>query len=128
MNYLLDTHTFLWFIYDNPRISKKSLSILRNPRNDIYLSSTVAWEIAIKENIGKIKIHTSLNDLITQSLEAYNFITLPISFAHAIKVGTLPSIHRDPFDRILVAQAMVENLTILTSDPFIIKYKVKTAW
>ena len=128
MNYLLDTHTFLWFIYDNPRISKKSLSILRNPRNDIYLSSTVAWEIAIKENIGKIEIHTSLNDLITQSLETYNFITLPVSLAHAIKVGTLPSIHRDPFDRILVAQAMVENLTILTSDPFIKKYKVKTAW
>ena len=128
MSYLLDTHTFLWFVSDNYRLSEKAKKTIENSHNKIFLSSAVVWEISIKAKIGKIDFKSDLDYFISECIQQYSFIPLPITIPHTIQIFKLKNIHKDPFDRILIAQSILESLSIITSDFLINKYKVKTIW
>jgi len=122
MVYLLDTHTLLWWFSDPNTLSDKARSIIENPKNVIFISSVVTWEIVIKKSLDKLKIPNKFFELIKEG----QFQELPIMIEHTQALASLPPHHNDPFDRLLVAQAKSENGTILTRDRTIMKYDVKT--
>jgi len=128
MNVLLDTHVFLWWIDDNPRLSSRACEIISNASNAIFLSAASGWEIAIKARLGKLTLPDALERFIADQLVVNAFSSLPIQLSHALHVYTLPAIHRDPFDRILVAQSQLEDMPILTADSQIARYPVKVIW
>lgn len=117
MSLLLDTHVVLWWLTDDAALSDDVKSRL-DEEPDVYVSSATVWEVAIKQSIGKLTGQIDLSEEIRDS----GFRRLPISHEHAIAAGHLPFIHRDPFDRMLIAQAQCEDLTLLTRDDQIIKY------
>jgi PIN domain nuclease of toxin-antitoxin system len=119
VNLLLDTHVVIWWLTDDPTLSDDVKERL-DTEPDIWLSAATVWEVAVKQAIGKLKEPVDLPERIRDS----GFRELPIRADHAIVAGRLPLIHRDPFDRILVAQAQRENLTLVTRDPEIRKYDV----
>lgn len=119
---LLDTHAFLWWISDNPQLGEKARAAIADARNDIYVSAVSGWEIAIKKSIGKITCPDNLDSTVEDS----GFLHLPITFFHGEQAGRLPPYHKDPFDRMLIAQAQAEGLTIITGDPHIPMYGVHT--
>lgn len=124
---LIDTHIFLWFFIEPNRISKQIQGFLEdNFANEIYVSHATAWEIAIKYGIGKLKLPQTPELFVPDRIIRANFLHLPIKIQHVLQVHNLPPIHKDPFDRLLVSQARVENLTILTADPNFAKYQIKT--
>lgn len=128
MQALLDTHTFLWWILDDDRLSDTVRGIIQNRENDIYFSAASAWEIAIKTRLGKLSIPTAVETFVPEQLQKNTFVSLPISLHHALAVAGLPELHRDPFDRILVVQSVIEKIPILTLDSLIMQYQVTTIW
>ena len=128
MRALLDTHTFLWWVLDLPRLSSKSRAILEDGANELLLSAASAYEIALKARSGRLTLPESPEAYVPARLITNGFSRLPIDLGHALRAGTLPWIHRDPFDRLLVAQAQMEGLAILTADPVISRYDVETIW
>jgi PIN domain nuclease of toxin-antitoxin system len=116
---LLDTHVVLWWLTDDPTLSDNIKDQLDH-EPDVYVSAATVWEVAIKQAMGKLKEPADLPERIRDS----GFRELPITSEHAIAAGRLPLIHRDPFDRMLVAQAQRENLTLVTKDPHILEYPV----
>lgn len=108
----------LWWLADDPHLSEKARSLMANPANALSVSSATAWEIAIKKALGRLTIDGDLE----QAVSDQGFFMLPVTFAHASEIMTLPAIHRDPFDRMLVAQSRIENLPLLTVDPHILQY------
>jgi PIN domain nuclease of toxin-antitoxin system len=128
MKCLLDTHTFIWLITEDTKLSSTARNCILDGHTTLYLSSASIWEIVIKSGIGKLRLPDHPQTFITKQLTA-NFIEeLPISFKHAFYLQQLPDHHKDPFDRILVAQAICEKLSIVTIDPIIAQYPVKTVW
>ena len=117
MNYLLDTHILRWWLFNDPKLDAACRDIIRNPDHLILVSSASAWEIATKYRIGKLPEAKPLVESYPQVLQQAKFVELAITAAHALRAGSLPIPHRDPFDRMLMAQAELENLTILTYDP-----------
>ena len=122
MKVLLDTHAFLWFIMGSANLSVNARALIEDPANERLLSVASLWEIAIKRAKGVLEAPPAIVD----RLREYEFSPLPVSWEHAIAVGELPDHHRDPFDRMLIAQARTEGLTIVTSDPMIRRYQVLT--
>lgn len=122
MNLLLDTHALLWWLDDNPELSSDAREAIENPKSIVYVSVATAWEISIKKASGKLEAP----DQIEECISSNDFQTLPITSAHATAAGQLPQHHTDIFDRMLVAQAMIENLTLVTRDKRIMRYKVAT--
>jgi len=120
MNLLLDTHVLLWWLDDHPTLSKKAKTAIADEKNLVFVSAVVIWEIRIKQALGKLKIPRSFRNV----LDDQPFETLDITVEHAHAVGDLPTHHRDPFDRMLVAQAKVEGLTLVTRDIGLKKYKI----
>jgi PIN domain nuclease of toxin-antitoxin system len=116
---LLDTHVVLWWLTDDPTLSDNIKDRLDH-EPDVYVSAATVWEVAIKQAMGKLKEPADLPERIRDG----GFRELPITSEHAIAAGRLPLIHRDPFDRMLVAQAQRENLTLVTKDPHILEYPV----
>lgn len=116
MKVLIDTHVFLWWLFDDPKLCKTARSTIAAPANSILLSSASAWEIATKYRIGKLPEATEILGNFQTFLEKARFQTLSISFEHALKAATLNLQHKDPFDRMLIAQAEIENLPIITYD------------
>lgn len=126
---LVDTHVFLWWITDSPRLSEQARDIVGNSENRLFFSTASGWEIAIKAGLGKIIFKTdNLFNFINEQLEINSFTPLPVQMNHALHVNKLPHLHRDPFDRMLVAQAQLENLPIVTGNRQIAKYYVETIW
>ena len=119
---LLDTHALLWALEDDDALGERARGAIVDPRNDVFVSSVSVWEISIKRSLGKLK---APEDLLS-AIEASGLRELPVTFVHADHAGGLPPHHRDPFDRMLVAQAQVEGLTIVTHDSVIAKYGVRT--
>jgi PIN domain nuclease of toxin-antitoxin system len=119
MSLLLDTHVVLWWLTDDPTLPDEVKARL-DQQPEVYLSSATVWEVAIKQSIGKIIEPTNLPEIIRDA----GFRHLPITADHAVVAGRLPLIHRDPFDRMLIAQAQCEGLTLITRDPQIHKYEV----
>lgn len=128
MKCLLDTHAFIWLITDDGRLSVKAKSAILDSRTTLYLSSASIWEMMIKSSLGKLKLPGHTESFIQKQLEATQIQELPITFKHALHLQNLPNHHKDPFDRMLVAQALAEKLTILTIDPLISQYSAKTHW
>ena len=128
MKVLLDTHTFLWWITDSPRLSARAREVIRDSNNELFFSAASGWEIAIKAQLGRLQLPDNLEQFIVEQLSLNIILVLPIQLRHALHVYTLPQHHRDPFDRMLVAQSQVENLPILTTDPQIAQYDVETIW
>lgn len=128
MRALLDTHTFIWWIVDDPKLPSYVRSIIGDGDNELFFSAASCWEIAIKAQIGRIKLPSRPDIFISEQLALNAVQTLPIQVSHALHVFNLPHHHRDPFDRMIVAQSQLEDLPILTLDPLIAKYKVKTIW
>jgi PIN domain nuclease of toxin-antitoxin system len=128
MRYLLDTHAFLWWITDSDLLSERVRDIITDGANTLYLSAASGWEIAIKADLGRLHLPDDPEKVIPEQMSSNAIIGLPIQMSHALHVHSLPRHHRDPFDRILVAQSRVEQLPILTSDPKIAKYGVEVIW
>ena len=128
MNLLLDTHVFLWWHSDRTKLSPKVVRLCEDTTNNLYLSSASVWEIQIKLQIGKLKLTKSLNQIIDLEGHENGIEVLPISLSHIYALDQLPSHHRDPFDRILIAQARVEALTLITQDSLITQYPVQSLW
>ncbi len=119
--YLLDTQVFLWCLIDSPRLTPKARRIIADPSNPVFVSAVTSWEIAIKKSLGKLKAP----DDIARIVEERGFFELPIYLYHGDRVLKLPWHHRDPFDRMLIAQALAEDLVIITADRKFEKYGVK---
>jgi PIN domain nuclease of toxin-antitoxin system len=128
MRVLLDTHTFLWWNTDDPRLSPKARELIADGRNEIYLSVASAWEIAIKAARGSLILPEPPEQYVPSRLRLHRMLVLTIQLRHALTVYDLPMIHRDPFDRLLIAQSRVEDLPLLTIDPDITQYGVAVVW
>jgi PIN domain nuclease of toxin-antitoxin system len=120
MKLLLDTHSYLWWDSDDSKLPESHRAAIASPRNEVFVSAVTVWEIAIKRSIGKLIFEQPVG----RSIEAHGFRTLPITVEHAEWAGGLPPIHRDPFDRLLVAQAHLEGLVLVTVDDQILRYQV----
>ncbi len=116
MSYLIDTHIFLWWLFDDPKLDTTCRDIIRNPAHRIFVSSVSAWEISTKYRIGKLPEAKQLVEQYSQILHQAKFIELAITSAHALRAGSLPIAHRDPFDRMIMAQAELESLPVITYD------------
>lgn len=121
---MLDTHTFLWFIDDNPRLSVRAKGLLESDA-DLLLSIASLWEIAIKISIGKLTLTQPYNDFVLHQLADNAIEILPVRLSHLAAVSALPFHHRDPFDRLLIAKALIEQLPILTMDAAFDSYSVE---
>jgi len=119
---LLDTHAFLWWLAGDSKLGGIGRNFLSDGHNEVYVSAATTWEISIKRRLGKLKAPSDVDRIV----EEERFIGLPISLYHGKHAGQLPLIHRDPFDRMLVAQAQSEGLVILTADPIFPKYGILT--
>lgn len=122
MNFLLDTHILLWFLENDDKLSARLREVISNPENLVFVSSVSAWEISIKQSIGKLVAPSNL----AEALQFSRFEVLSMTLAHGIKVADLPMHHKDPFDRMLIAQALVESLTIITVDRAFRLYDVQS--
>lgn len=120
MNLLIDTHVLLWWLDDYPTLSKKAKDGIADGKNLVFISAVVIWEIRIKQSLGKLKLPHNFRKV----LDSQPFEQLDITVEHAHAVGDLPTHHRDPFDRMLVAQTKVEHLTLVTRDIRLKKYKI----
>lgn len=121
MRLLLDTHALLWWLANDPRLSEESADAIADPASDVLVSAASAWEIAIKQSMGKLEAPSDLD----RQMELNSFEELPITIGHAYAAGTLPRHHDDPFDRMLVAQAIAEGLTLVSADPRVDAYGVR---
>ncbi|MEP6988699.1 MAG: type II toxin-antitoxin system VapC family toxin [Chloroflexota bacterium] len=127
MNLLLDTHTFIWWISKPDQLSPNVLSLLDDENNKPVISVVNIWEIQIKNAVGKMDLNFSLDDIV-ETYRENGIEILPIYPNHVLRLSSLPDHHRDPFDRILVAQAIVENITVISKDPKIKQYPVPVIW
>jgi PIN domain nuclease of toxin-antitoxin system len=117
---LLDTHILLWWLADDPLLSKKARSLITDKKNLVFISAATTWEMMIKKALGKLETPDNIAEMIKEN----NFKELPITLAHTLTIGQLPKLHHDPFDRMLVAQAKYESLTLITADEKLTAYDV----
>jgi len=125
---LLDTHAFLWWVADSGRLSKKARSAIASVRNECHVSVASAWEIGVKVSLGKLRIEGALERFLPEQIGVNGFRPLPIDLAHTARVALLPFHHRDPLDRLLVAQALEEDLAVVTADPIFVRYGLRRVW
>lgn len=128
MNFLIDTHCWLWWLSEPERLNPTARRRIANRRNAIFFSAGSAWEIAIKAGLGKLKLSEPAADYVPTRVSGQGMIPLPINQRHALQLERMPLHHRDPFDRILIAQAQIEGLAVLTADPQFRSYDVKILW
>jgi len=128
MKLLLDTHAFLWFIGGDERLSPSARVLIENVSNDAYLSVASLWEMAIKISLGRLQLAQPFETFIPHQLSLNRIGLLGITMSHTAKVATLPFHHRDPFDRLLVAQAQVEQMPLVSSDPAFDAYSITRLW
>jgi len=124
---LLDTHALIWWLEGGAKLSPAARLAIANPESTVLVSAASAWEIAIKQQAGKFRMPELVKDF-QGRLQQEGFVELPISIEHAVKAGTLPGSHKDPFDRVLIAQAQVENAAMVTRDSLFRKYAVQCIW
>jgi PIN domain nuclease of toxin-antitoxin system len=128
MKYLLDTVAWLWSIYSVERLGDEARSTLENGGEEIYLSAATSWEVSIKMGLGKLHLPGTPAHIVPAYMAKQGLLPLPVTHRHAVKVYDLPAHHSDPFDRILIAQAMVEEMTVLTADRVFTKYPIDVMW
>lgn len=128
MALLLDTHTYLWFVTGDPRLSPTAAARIRNPDERALVSVVTAWEIVIKVGTGKLVLDSPVEEMWSRSILANNFEPLEVTARHVFAVSPLPQHHRDPFDRLLIAQAIAEGLPIVSADVVFDAYPVERIW
>ena len=128
MQILLDTHAFLWFVAGSSKLSPLARRLIQEPTTQRFMSVVSAWEIAIKMNRGKLKVGSSFDQLIPHQLDDNDIVLLPIYVEHLSQVTILPLHHRDPFDRLMIAQSIVENMPIVSKDSAFDAYGVRRLW
>jgi PIN domain nuclease of toxin-antitoxin system len=128
MKLLLDTQCWIWLQSFMDRFTPAARELVQDPTAELVFSAACAWEIAIKQGLGKLELPEPALQYVTSRMETSGAIALPITHLHALQVATLPMHHRDPFDRILIAQAMVEGLDVLTADRQFAPYDVRLRW
>jgi PIN domain nuclease of toxin-antitoxin system len=128
VNLIVDTQVFLWWLVDDHALSGKARDLMKDAGNALYLSAVSAWEIAIKTALGRLEFSGEPSLVVPEQMAANSIEPLPVQISHALHVYSLPTHHRDPFDRMLVAQAQIEGLPILTSDARIGDYDVEVIW
>jgi PIN domain nuclease of toxin-antitoxin system len=128
MSYLLDTTIFVWLLKEPEKLNPRALALIEDEGQDVYLSSVTSWEIVIKFAIGKLTLPKKPDALLSEIFTNFSFQPLPITHAHSLAVEELVFHHRDPFDRMLVAQAKSEKLVLLTADSMFEKYPVDILW
>ena len=128
MKLLLDTHSFLWLLSAPSKMSKRALDVCKDPENLLVLSVASAWEIEIKQQLGKLEMDVALEDAILEQESTNALRILPVQLRHTLALRELPQHHSDPFDRILIAQARTEGLHLVTSDQKIQQYTVDICW
>jgi PIN domain nuclease of toxin-antitoxin system len=125
---LLDTHAFLWFVTNDPRLSETALDSIAEPTNDILLSPASYWEIAIKVSLGKYPLAVPFEVFFREGTESGDMAILPIDLPHAAVLASLPLHHKDPFDRMLVSQAIAEQVPIVSTDSALDAYGIQRVW
>jgi PIN domain nuclease of toxin-antitoxin system len=128
MKLLLDTHTFIWWANEPEKLSPKALAACQNDSNTLLLSVVSVWEMQIKMQLGKLKISRPIEELIKTQQQTNGLQILSVELAHVLSLSNLPSHHKDPFDRLLIAQANVEGATLVSMDPAFSSYGVKVLW
>jgi len=128
MRVLLDTHVFLWWVADASELTRKARQTIANPSSECLLSLASCWEMAIKLSIGKLRLKSSIERFIPEQMAANRIELLGIDFRHIVRVASLPPHHRDPFDRLLAAQAIDEKLPIVSADRVLSRYGVRRIW
>jgi len=128
MKLLLDTQAFIWWDSEPQRLSQNVLSLLLNPENELILSVVSLWEIQIKSQLGKVRLRLPLAELVKSQQEANNLSILPINPSHVYALDELKPFHKDPFDRMLIAQSKVENLRLVSNDEILKKYPIEIEW
>jgi PIN domain nuclease of toxin-antitoxin system len=128
VRYLLDTHALLWWLFDDPQLSTKAREVIAEPQNDIVVSAASAWEIATKRRIGKLPEAGDIVQRLPWYIRRARFAELAIAIEHALLAGHLPGPHRDPFDRMLIAQARLQQMPVLTIDPVFRDYGITVLW
>lgn len=128
MRVLLDTHAFLWWVRDDGRLSGKARDALSDAGNELLFSVVSGWEIAIKAQLGQLRASEDVGAYLSGQLSINSMQVLPVYLSHAVRAADLPNHHRDPFDRLLVAQALVEDLPLVSVDPEISRYPVEVIW
>lgn len=128
MNLLLDTSTFLWIILGAPDLSDHARELFTDPTNEVYLSAVSTWEISIKHGLGKLPLPDTPERFIPAQRERHGIAPLPLHEEATLYLDRLPAYHRDPFDRMLICQAIVHGMTILTTDNLILQYPVRSIW
>ncbi len=128
MRVLLDTHAFLWFILDDPQLSPTAKAVIENPANDVAVSPASYWEIAIKIQLGKYSLHSPFRQFFESHIAANAFEIIPVEPRHIEPLTTLPLHHKDPFDRLIIAQAMVEGIPVVSADGAFDAYSVTRLW
>lgn len=128
MRLLLDTHAFLWWVEGTPSIGRRARAAVSNPDNEVLLSIASSWELAIKLRLGKLRLAQRLDRFIPEQLRVNGFSLLDVRLPHVVRVADLPFRHRDPFDRLLVAQDLEDDLTIVSADRIFRRYGVAVIW
>ncbi|MBA3785258.1 MAG: type II toxin-antitoxin system VapC family toxin [Acidobacteria bacterium] len=128
MNLLLDSHTFVWWRDEPHKLSHIAFAEISNPNNDVFLSVVTVWELQIKIALNKFTIKGKLENAVKDEQQNNGFQILPIQVSHALYLENLPPHHKDPFDRLLISQAIVENMTLVSADKDFAKYQVNLLW
>jgi PIN domain nuclease of toxin-antitoxin system len=128
LDLLLDTHAFLWWLLGDVSLSASARAAIGDTRNDVFVSAASAWEITTKVRIGKLPAAVEIANDLAASMEDQGFVPLPVSFAHGQMAGALPGPHRDPFDRMLVAQAMADGMVLVSNEQRFDAYGVRRLW
>ena len=128
MNVLVDTCTFLWMADDAPDLSEQARLTVIDPDNEVYLSAVSAWEIAIKHALGKLPLPDQPGQFVPTQRALLGLTTLPVEEEAVLAVARLPALHRDPFDRLLICQALTHGLVLVSPDPLMQQYPVRTLW
>ena len=128
MRVLLDTHVLLWWFFDDDDLSQPARSAIAEPANDILVSTASAWEISTKHRLGKLPEAQEVIRDLPGLLRRARFEVLPIELEHAFRAGALPGVHRDPFDRMLIAQSQLERLVLASADQLLKEYEVEILW
>ena len=128
MRLLLDTHAFLWMSLDDPQLSRPAHDLIADTDNELLLSPASYWELAIKVSLGKYRLAEPLDEFVNREVQRNGVTILPIQPAHAARVAGLPFHHRDPFDRLLIAQAMIDQAALVSKDTVFDNYGVQREW
>jgi PIN domain nuclease of toxin-antitoxin system len=128
MKLLLDTCTFLWIVTGSSQLSRRASQLFSDPSNEVFLSAASAWEIAIKHSMGRLPLPAPVSTYVVRLRERHGIAALPVGEEEALYLPRLPKLHRDPFDRVLICQAIVNGFALLTPDPLVTQYPIRTIW